>query len=62
MDWIRQAMAQFEKALANSPPGNDEATLHWNACARLINRLEASGSISAEGEGEGGFRDDVSPY
>jgi len=60
MDWIRQAMAQFEKVLANSPPGNDEVTLHWNACARLINRLEASGSIFAEDEGEGGFRDNVS--
>ncbi|HEV8375867.1 MAG TPA: hypothetical protein VGR38_06475 [Candidatus Polarisedimenticolia bacterium] len=60
VDWIRQAMTQFEKALAKSPPGNDEAILHWNACARLITRLEASGSISAEDEG--GFRDDVPPY
>jgi hypothetical protein len=59
VDWIRQAMTQFEKAMANSPPGNDEAILHWNACARLITRLETSGSITDDEEGEAGFRDDV---
>jgi len=62
VDWIRKAMTLFEKAMAKSPPGNDEAILHWNACARLITRLEASGSFAAEGEGETGFRDDVPPY
>ena len=58
LDWIRHAMTLFEKALAQSPPGNDEAILHWNACARLIMRLEKSGA-AAEGESEAAFRDDV---
>jgi hypothetical protein len=43
-------MSLFEKALANSPPGNDEAILHWNACARLITRIEQSGTAAAEGD------------
>jgi hypothetical protein len=42
--------------------GQRRAILHWNACARLITRLEASGSFAAEGEGETSFRDDVPPY
>ena len=60
LDWIRQAMNRFEKALANSPPGNDEAILHWNACARLITRIELSGN-AADSESESAFRDDVPP-
>jgi hypothetical protein len=57
--WIRHAMDLFERAAGASPPGNDEAILHWNGCARLLTRLEASGSAAAEIEDEGGFRDDV---
>ncbi|MCI0656967.1 MAG: hypothetical protein L0170_07845 [Acidobacteria bacterium] len=59
VDWIRQAMTQFEKAQVKSPPGNDEAILHWNACARLIARIEKTGTAEAEGESESAFRDDV---
>ena len=36
-DWFRRAMEQFEKAEALSPPGNDDAVLRWNTCARAIN-------------------------
>jgi hypothetical protein len=36
-DWFRKAMACYEKAEALSPPGNDDAILRWNTCARLIN-------------------------
>lgn len=39
-DWIHQAMASFEKAEARRPAGNDEALLRWNACARLLDRLD----------------------
>ena len=37
-----QAMECFEKAEAMRPPGNDEAILRWNGCARVIvrNNLE----------------------
>jgi len=40
--YLREAMTWFEKAEAMRPPGNDEALLRWNACARNImyNKLE----------------------
>ena len=37
-DWLRSALDWYEKAEASSPPGNDDAALRWNACARLIMR------------------------
>jgi hypothetical protein len=37
-DWLREAMLCFENAEAIRPPGNDDALLRWNACARLIMR------------------------
>ena len=36
--WLRDAMSWYEKAEAIRPPGNDDALLRWNACARLIMR------------------------
>jgi len=36
-DWLRRAMAFFERAESLSPPHNDDAILRWNTCARLIN-------------------------
>jgi hypothetical protein len=33
---LREAMAWYEKAEAIRPPGNDDALLRWNACARVI--------------------------
>lgn len=35
---FEQAMEWFEKAEANRRPGNDDAILRWNGCARIINR------------------------
>jgi len=32
----REAMAAYEQAAVQAPPGNDEANLRWNTCARLI--------------------------
>jgi hypothetical protein len=37
-EWLREAMACYERAEAVRPPGNDDALLRWNACARLIMR------------------------
>ena len=34
---LLQAMEQFERAIELREPGNDEAVLRWNACARLLN-------------------------
>lgn len=35
-DWYRQAMEWYEKAERSSPPGNNDALLRWNTCARII--------------------------
>jgi hypothetical protein len=35
-EWLRQAMALYERAEAVRPAGNDDAILRWNTCARLI--------------------------
>lgn len=35
-EWLRKAMEMFETAEAIRPPGNDDAILRWNACARTI--------------------------
>jgi len=35
-EWLRDAMACFEKAEELRPPNNDDPLLRWNACARLI--------------------------
>jgi hypothetical protein len=42
-EMFRQAMDCFEKAEAIRPPGNDDAILRWNGCARIIqrNKLQA---------------------
>ena len=37
-DWLREAMRFYETAEAVRPPGNDDAVLRWNTCARLLNR------------------------
>jgi hypothetical protein len=35
---LREAMEHFERAEAFRPPGNDDAILRWNTCARVIMR------------------------
>src|SRR5437762_245621 len=35
-DLFREAMKLYEKAERSKPPGNDEALLRWNTCARTI--------------------------
>ena len=39
-DWFRNAMELFEKAESIRPPGNDDALLRWNTCARTIMRYK----------------------
>lgn len=38
VSWIREAMAEYEKAAAASPAGNEDAILRWNACVRFLER------------------------
>ncbi len=35
---FRDAMHWYEQAEAIRPPGNDDALLRWNTCARMIGR------------------------
>jgi hypothetical protein len=37
-DLFSEAMSWFEKAETIRPPGNDDALLRWNTCARIIER------------------------
>jgi hypothetical protein len=37
--WLRDAMALYEQAETLKPPGEDEAILRWNTCARLLARI-----------------------
>jgi hypothetical protein len=39
VEWLREALAFFERAEAIRPAHNDDAVLRWNACARLLQRL-----------------------
>jgi hypothetical protein len=53
--WFIEALGNYEKARALSPPGNDDATLRWNACVRLLEKNpELTGSAS-EADAESGF-------
>ena len=35
---VREAMTWYEEAEALRPPGNDDAILRWNTCARTLER------------------------
>jgi hypothetical protein len=35
---LREAMEHYDRAEALRPPGNDDAILRWNTCARVIMR------------------------
>jgi hypothetical protein len=37
-DWISAAMDWYEQAELIRPPGNDDALLRWNTCARFLAR------------------------
>lgn len=49
-EWLREAMAHYEKAEPLKPAGNDDVILRWNACARNImrNHLSARAADGAE--------------
>ena len=36
-DYLQTAMRHYEEAERLRPPGNDDALLRWNTCARLMN-------------------------
>jgi hypothetical protein len=36
-EWYTKAMADYELALSTCSPGNQDAALRWNTCARVLN-------------------------
>lgn len=36
-DWFTRAMAEYDRVMELYPNGNQEATLRWNTCARILN-------------------------
>ena len=54
LPWMRDAMAQYERAEALATAGNDEAKLRWNACARTIEHesLRAADELDAIDAGD----------
>ena len=55
--WFEKAMRCFEEAEKIAPPGNDDAILRWNRCARILQGLPG-----IEEHGEHGLEDhDASP-
>ena len=45
--WLHQAMGWYEKAEALRPAGNDDATLRWNTCARIIMKHDLHPPVEA---------------
>src|SRR5215212_3880241 len=39
IEWLREAMALYERAESVRPAHNDDSLLRWNACARLLTDL-----------------------
>jgi hypothetical protein len=37
-DWFNKAMGLYMQALTTCSPGNQDALLRWNTCARIIMR------------------------
>jgi hypothetical protein len=48
-DWLRHAMEDYERAEEFSGPGNEDAILRWNACARLLAKVPG---LNVDGEQE----------
>ena len=53
--WFLEAMDYYQKAMALSPAGNDDAILRWNACVRFIERNPDLRSHPEEPKDEEGF-------
>lgn len=47
-DWFREAMEWYERAERLRSPGNDEAILRWNTCARTLNQSDHVRPAAAE--------------
>lgn len=62
-DWLVEAMEWYEKAEALAEPGNEDALLRYNTCARLMTKhaqyvLPSPGPPSGEWKAKRAFADD----
>ena len=55
--FFAEAMRWYEKAMASSPSGNDDAILRWNACVRFLEQNPQLGIDVGEDASESGFPD-----
>ena len=53
--WFLEAMDFYQKAMALSPAGNDDAILRWNACVRFMDRNPTLKAHPEEPSEEAGF-------
>jgi hypothetical protein len=56
---LRAAMDHYEKAIKFAPPGNDDAILRWNTCARTIMQSPDIRPLPDEGPGDAWSRDEA---
>ena len=56
---LEEAMAHYERAIAFAPPGNDDAILRWNTCARLIMQNPEVRPLPDEGPEQAWMRDEA---
>ena len=57
---LREAMDHYEKAMNFAPPGNDDAILRWNTCARVIMQSPEIRPVPENELGEAWERDEAS--
>jgi hypothetical protein len=56
---LREAMAHYERAIAFASPGNDDAILRWNTCAREIMQNPEIRPLPDEDPTQGWARDEA---
>lgn len=49
-EWLVRAMEHFDEAAKVRPPGNDDALLRWNTCARILDADESLAPDSSRHE------------
>jgi hypothetical protein len=56
---LREAMTYYEQAINFAPPGNDDAILRWNTCARVIMQNPDVRALPDEDPAQVWMRDDA---
>jgi hypothetical protein len=56
---LRAAMDHYEKAIKVAPPGNDDAILRWNTCARTIMQNQEMKALPDEEPADAWLRDEA---